>query len=47
MRASYAKARVEVFRHIDGNYSVRYKNELLVHERYEGPAPEFRKNATG
>jgi transposase InsO family protein len=31
-RRSYAKAKVDVFRHVDGRISVRYKDELLRHE---------------
>lgn len=31
-RFSYAKAKVEVFKHVDGKISVRYKDELLRHE---------------
>jgi hypothetical protein len=31
-RSSYAKAKVDVFKHIDGRISVRYRDELLRHE---------------
>jgi hypothetical protein len=31
-RLSYAKAKIQVFKHVDGRLSVRYKNDLLRHE---------------
>jgi hypothetical protein len=38
-RISYAKAKVDVLKHVDGTISVRYKGELLNHEPYvEGMA---------
>jgi hypothetical protein len=36
-RLSYAKAKVEVFKHVDGRVSVRYKDELLNHQPLQEP----------